>query len=294
MRSSPNGRRRWRWPLAVWLLPLLMAALSVRAADTAPRIATLDWTVAETLIAIDARLVGLAQLDGYASWVARPAVPSTVRDLGLRAQPNFEQLAAIAPDRIALSPLFANLEGRLSTVAPVEVFELYGPGVDTWPALRRVTRELGEYAHRQGQAEALIRRTEDRLDEIADRLPDHPPAVIVVQFMDERHVRVFGQNGLYHAVLGRLGIDNGWTGATNRWGFSLVGLEALVGLDGRIVVVKPYPVGVERALSKSAFWQRLTHGADRDPLELEPVWSFGGLPSAGRFAEQLLGAFNAD
>ncbi|MFP4252333.1 MAG: iron-siderophore ABC transporter substrate-binding protein [Guyparkeria sp.] len=293
MRSLLTGRRWRRWALAAWFISLLVAALPVRAADTAPRIATLDWTVAETLIGIDARLVGLAQLDGYDSWVAEPVVPSTVRDLGLRAQPNLEQLAAIAPDRIALTPMFANLSGRLSSIAPVDVFELYGPDVDTWPALRRVTRELGEYAGRRERAEALIESTEDRLAELATRLPEEPPALIVIQFMDERHVRVFGKNGLYDAVMERLGIENGWTGETNRWGFSLVGLEELAELDGRIVVVRPYPVGVERALAESAFWQRLTVGSGHAALEIEPVWSFGGLPSARRFAGQLLEALDA-
>ncbi len=280
--------------MALLFAPMLVVVSPARAADTAPRIATLDWTVAETLIGIDARLVGLAQVDGYESWVVEPAVPADVLDLGLRAQPSLEQLAAIAPDRIALSPMFANLEDRLSAIAPVEVFELYGPDVDTWSAMRRLTRELGEYAERREQAETLIRTTEDRLDRLADRLPDDPPALIVVQFMDERHVRVFGENGLYHAVIERLGLENGWDGETNRWGFSLVGLEKLAGLDGRIVVVEPYPVGVERALAESAFWDRLTSGNGSEPVELDPVWSFGALPSASRFAERLVEALDAD
>ncbi|MCA1788334.1 MAG: iron-siderophore ABC transporter substrate-binding protein [Thioalkalivibrio sp.] len=273
----------------------LIATLHLPAqAANAPRIATLDWTLAETLIGIDARLVGLAQMDGYHSWVAAPPVPTGVVDLGLRAQPNLEQLATLAPDRIALSPMFANLEGRLSAIAPVTVFDLYGDGVDTWSALRRVTRELGAFAHRSEDAEALIETTEARIDELAGRLSAETSAVLVVQFMDERHVRVFGKNGLYHAVLGRLGIENGWTGDTNRWGFSLVSLEQLAQVEGRLVVVKPYPVGVERALSGSAFWQRLIARSAQQPLELEPVWSFGGLPSAQRFAEQLVEALDAD
>ncbi|WP_322522230.1 iron-siderophore ABC transporter substrate-binding protein [Guyparkeria halophila] len=280
--------------MTLLLAPTLGVAAQAMAVESAPRIATLDWTVAETLIGIEARLVGLAQIEGYESWVAEPSVPSNVLDLGLRAQPSLEQLAALAPDRIALSPMFANLEGRLSAIAPVTVFDLYGPDVDTWTEMRRLTRELGGYVGRAEQAEALIRDTDKRLAELADRLPDEPSALIVVQFMDERHVRVFGENGLYHAVMERLGLENGWTGETNRWGFALVGLEKLAGLEGRIVVVKPYPVGVERSLSQSAFWQRLIARSGRKPLEIEPVWSFGSLPSARRFAERLLEAWHAN
>lgn len=292
--SRFTGLRLRRWLMTLLLAPTLGVAAQAMAVESAPRIATLDWTVAETLIGIEARLVGLAQIEGYESWVAEPSVPSNVLDLGLRAQPSLEQLAALAPDRIALSPMFANLEGRLSAIAPVTVFDLYGPDVDTWTEMRRLTRELGGYVGRAEQAEALIRDTDKRLAELADRLPDEPSALIVVQFMDERHVRVFGENGLYHAVMERLGLENGWTGETNRWGFALVGLEKLAGLEGRIVVVKPYPVGVERSLSQSAFWQRLIARSGRKPLEIEPVWSFGSLPSARRFAERLLEAWHAN
>lgn len=264
------------------------------APGEAPRVATLDWTVAETLIALDARLVGLAQVDGYQSWVAEPSVPETVLDLGLRAQPNLEQLVGLSPDRIALSPMFASLVPRLKTVAPVTTFDLYGPDVETWPAIRRVTRELGAFAGRERQAEALINDSEARLAHLAQLLPADTPPLIVVQFMDARHVRVFGENGLYHAVLGRLGLENGWTGETNRWGFSLVGLESLAGLEGRLVVVRPYPVGVPRALGESALWKRLVEQSQGEVLELDPVWSFGALPSATRFAEQLVEAIDAE
>ncbi|MCL7744390.1 iron-siderophore ABC transporter substrate-binding protein [Guyparkeria hydrothermalis] len=283
--------RRWVITLVAWL-----ATTSVVAAtpDGAPRIATLDWTIAETLIALDARLVGLAQIDGYAAWVGEPAVPTSVLDLGLRAQPNLEQLAGLAPDRLALSPMFAGLAPRLETIAPVTTFSLYGPDAETWPAIRRLTRELGAFADREREAEALIARSEAKIDQLAQRLPAGTPPLIVVQFMDSRHVRVFGENGLYHAVLERLGLENGWTGETNRWGFSLVGLESLARLDGRLVVVRPYPVGVARSLADSALWTRLSSRSHGEVIELDPVWSFGALPSATRFAEALVEALDAD
>ena len=271
-----------------------MVAPGHAATDTGPRIATLDWTVAETLLAIDARLVGVGQVDGYASWVGGPPLPDTVLDLGLRAQPNLEQLVGLAPDRIALSPMFASLAPRLETVAPVTTFSLYGPGVETWPAIRRVTRELGAFAERERQAERLIAETEARIERLKAQVPPGAPPLIVIQFMDARHVRVFGEHGLYQAVMTRLGVENGWTGETNRWGFSLVGLESLVGLDGQFLVVRPYPVGVRRALADSALWQRLVARSRGEVIEMDPVWSFGALPSARRFAEQLVGAFDED
>jgi ferric hydroxamate transport system substrate-binding protein len=110
--------------------------------------------------------------------------------------------------------------------------------------------------------------------------------------MDERHVRVFGENGLFQAVLERLGLENAWQGDTNVWGFSLVGLEALIEREARLVVVEPYPTGVEEKLARSALWQRLPSVRDDSLITLPPVWSFGALPSARRFAELLVAALN--
>ncbi|MGO2503948.1 MAG: hypothetical protein ACTH7C_12495, partial [Cobetia marina] len=92
-----------------WLMALiglsLLAAGSASAATTgdaheAPAgfvdrpVVALDWTLAETLTGLGVRAMGVGQVETYASWVAQPALPQGTRDLGLRTQPNLEQLAA--------------------------------------------------------------------------------------------------------------------------------------------------------------------------------------------------------
>ncbi|MGM0913096.1 MAG: hypothetical protein ACQEXC_05115 [Pseudomonadota bacterium] len=52
---------------------------------------------------------------------------------------------------------------------------------------------------------------------VAALAPVHAHHQLVVQFMDERHVRVFGEGGLYQAVMDRLGLENAWRGETNAW-----------------------------------------------------------------------------
>ncbi|RAR63287.1 iron complex transport system substrate-binding protein [Onishia taeanensis] len=277
-------------------LALLFAfALVPTAATAAPtRLATLDWTLAETLIALDHPPVAAAQVDAYHAWVREPAMPSSVSDLGLRTQPNLELLASIDPDRILISPMFANLVPRLERIAPVDTLALYSPGRDTWAELCELTRSVAALIDRPQAATRLIEATERALDAQKSRLDDDAPPLLIVQFMDARHVRVFGDNGLYQAVLERLGLTNAWTGNTNAWGFSLAPLEALVGIDARLVVVKPYPAGVRASLADSGLWQELVQRQGA-PLMLEPVWSFGALPSARRFADLLVTAMeNAD
>ncbi|TDB01871.1 ABC transporter substrate-binding protein [Halomonas marinisediminis] len=272
-----------------------MAALVAAATPAdAPRLATLDWTLAETLVALDAPPAAVAQVEAYHAWVGEPALPSSTVDLGLRSQPNLELLASLAPKRILISPMFANLAPRLAHIAPVTSLPLYSPGRDTWSEMRELTRSLGEMVERPVAATRLIADTEARLDALQGRLDDEAPPLLVVQFMDGRHVRVFGENGLYQAVLDRLGLENAWTGSTNAWGFSLVGIEALAGLDARLVVVKPYPAGVRERLNAGGLWGHLVEASRGEPIVLPPIWSFGALPSAERFAEQLVNAMEPD
>ncbi|MFG6159713.1 iron-siderophore ABC transporter substrate-binding protein [Halomonas sp. 1390] len=288
------GSPRLRW-LVVLLTALVAAsAVAASAATGPPRLATLDWTLAETLVALGAPPAAVAQVEAYHAWVGEPALPASTSDLGLRSQPNLERLASLAPERILISPMFANLTPRLERIAPVASLPLYRPGRDTWTEMRELTRVLGEMIERPAAATRLIEETEARLEALRRRLGDTPPPLLVVQFMDRRHVRVFGDNGLYQAVLDRLGLDNAWTGSTNAWGFSLVGIEALAGLDARLVVVEPYPAGVRERLDDGGLWGHLVEASRGTPIVLPPIWSFGALPSAERFAEQLVNALESD
>ncbi len=277
-------------PRLTCLLCWLLASLTPAAMAADETIATLDWTLAETLVALGAPPHAVAQVDAYHAWVRVPPLPDSTLDLGLRTQPNLERLAAMAPDRILTSPMFANLTPRLQRIAPVEMLELYTPERDTWQEMLELTRKIGDLVGRREAAERLIEDTESRLATLREHLPADPSPLLVVQFMDERHVRVFGDNGLFQAVLTRLGLDNAWQGNTNAWGFSLVALERLAAIDARLVVVEPFPVGVEARLADSGLWQHQPSVRDDSWIVLPPVWSFGALPSASRFAEQLVTA----
>lgn len=287
--GSPRPRRA-----LTWLAGLLAALVAAAAPADTPRLVTLDWTLAETLVALGTPPVAVAQVEAYHAWVGKPALPARTLNLGLRSQPNLERLASLAPERILISPMFANLTPRLARIAPVVSLPLYSPGRDTWEEMRELTRSLGRLVERPEVASRLIEETEARLDALRRRLDDSPPPLLVVQFMDRRHVRVFGDNGLFQAVLDHLGLDNAWRGPTNAWGFSLVGIEALAGLDARLVVVEPYPAGVRERLDDAGLWGHLVEASRGAPIVLPPIWSFGALPAATRFADRLVSALEPD
>ena len=80
-------------------IPRLAARLFFTAAllfslpsPAAPRVATSDWTVAETLTAMGHPPVSVADRRVYDTWVNHPPLPAAVKEAGLRFQPNLERL----------------------------------------------------------------------------------------------------------------------------------------------------------------------------------------------------------
>ncbi|WP_447838891.1 ABC transporter substrate-binding protein [Aeromonas salmonicida] len=295
---------------AGWLLCLL-APLGLQASpasqsattDTArpsehtqvPRIATVDWTIAETLLALGVTPLAVGDVSAYRAWVGEPLLPADMVDIGLRAQPNRELLAELKPDRILISPLAAPLAPTLSRIAPVQSIALYDPQTDLWQRLHEATLTIAALVNKTAEANELLTDLNRDLEQMKQTLPAELPPLLVVQFIDERHVRVFGRHSLFEAVMQRLGLRNAWQGETNDWGFSVASLEQFLSIpEARLVVVDPIPVGVSERLQEPGLWQHLPLVQQAPVLHLPAVWSFGGVLAARRFATLLSEALQQD
>ncbi|ATD37238.1 ABC transporter substrate-binding protein [Aeromonas salmonicida] len=295
---------------AGWLLCLL-APLGLQASpasqsaitDTARpsehtqvlRIATVDWTIAETLLALGVTPLAVGDVSAYRAWVGEPLLPADVVDIGLRAQPNRELLAELKPDRILISPLAAPLAPTLSRIAPVQSIALYDPQTDLWQRLHEATLTIAALVNKTAEANVLLTDLNRELEQMKQTLPAELPPLLVVQFIDERHVRVFGRHSLFEAVMQRLGLRNAWQGETNAWGFSVASIEQFMALPAaRLVVVDPIPVGVSERLQEPGLWQHLPLVQQAPVLHLPAVWSFGGVLAARRFATLLSEALQKD
>ncbi|MGB6240929.1 MAG: ABC transporter substrate-binding protein [Castellaniella sp.] len=268
------------------LMLCLLASLSAPPPADAQRILTLDWTLAETLTALGRAPDGVAQIDDYHSWVGAPRLPADTIDLGLRSQPSMELMAALKPDLILTTPMFAGMEDRLSTISPIRSLPLYDPAADTWRSIEAMTRALGSLTRRTQAAERLIKDTRTMLHDARPGFANSEP-LLILQIADERHVRIYGGASLYQAVLDRLGLRNAWSGPVNDWGYHLAGWHELAGIDGRMVIIQPAPLGALERIQKNSLWRQLPIANRRPPIVLPAVWSLGGLPSAQRFAQLL-------
>lgn len=284
-----------------FLLALALPAVADDAPPTVPehaeRIVAIDWGMAETLVAIGAPPVGLAETAGYRDWVEEPALPADTVEIGLRAAPNLAYIADLKADVIVSTPQFASIEPALGKVAPVLSLEIYSDARTPYRNAIEATRRLGALTRRQARAEALIDDTETAIAGIANALDGaRTKKVLIITFNDDLHAWVFGKGSLYDTVLKRAGLENAWTARCNFWGFTSISIDQIVGFeDVALLVVEPIPPSIDLKLAGhggGALLQQMTLFEEGNYRVLPPVWGFGALPSARRFAEVL--ADNAD
>ncbi|MGP9767001.1 ABC transporter substrate-binding protein [Halomonas sp. AOP13-D3-9] len=262
-------------------------------ADTHSAVAAFDFPVAETLIELGVSPVMVKQGSSFNFWTGNTYESSYVIETGLPG-PNMELLQQVSPSRVLLAPWQTSQKARLSSVAPVNIVNSYpytGEG-DVWERLLIFTYELGELVDQQQQANHLVQAAQMRLDSLRERVAQDCTPMLYVQLLDERHIRVFGENSLLHAVSQKLGLCNAWQGATNQWGYAQVGVENLFDTEARLVIIRSYnSAGLEEQIARTALWRYLPSVRRGDVIVLPSTfWIAGGLPSALRFAESLVEA----
>lgn len=270
--------------LATALVLLGPAHADGRAGGAEPVVA-IDWPFAETLIALGVTPAGVADAAAYREWVVEPPLPPETVDVGRRGAPHLATLQALAPEVVLVSP-FRRAPG-LERVAPVRELPLHAPGESALYGATELARELAARYGRETELQGLLARLEHALQRLQVAAEALGGPIYVAQFMDAGHLRVFGDGGLYGAVLARAGIANAWQGPTSYWGFALVALARLDAEAARLVLVEPVPADAEAVMRASRVWSSLPVVAAGGVRRLPPTWSFGGVYAAIRFAEQL-------
>ncbi|RDJ26658.1 iron-siderophore ABC transporter substrate-binding protein [Bosea caraganae] len=268
-------------------------ALPAPARAAGLRVATVDWAVLETLLALGVVPVAATELLQFHEVAVEPAVPASVTDLGLRGTVNFELLRLTRPDLIFSSSFYVSSEPRMRLIAPVESFAIYARGQPPFDAAVRMTRSIGQRLGLAEAAERYIAETEAEFAGLRERLKSHDGrAVIPINLGDPRHFRVFGADSMFGEVLSRLNLANAWTEATSYSAMAPVGLEALARVpEAWIVMIPPVPPDAERILARSAFWNALPNVRAGRVLRLGSINPYGALPAARRFARLLVEAF---
>ncbi|RUU06055.1 iron-siderophore ABC transporter substrate-binding protein [Mesorhizobium sp. USDA-HM6] len=271
------------------LLAVLPAAAEEAVPEHAERVATIDWGTAETLLALGITPLGLAETAGYRDWVG--ALPPDVAELGLRATPSLEYLAALKPEVILSTPQFTAIEPVLGKIAPVISLATFTDDLAPYRHAQENTRRLGALLGREQASANLIAATDAQIAKLKDAIGTaRTRPVLVLYFQDDRHSWVFCRGSLFDDVLKRAGLKNAWMGRGNFWGFANAGVDQLFAIrDVAVLVIEPMPPAVRAKLAaRDGLLGQLPAFATGNYEILPSVWGFGGLPSAGRFADLLL------
>ena len=250
----------------------------------------MDWALAETMIVLGHTPIAIVAAGDWNRYVVEPPLPSAVADLGLQPEINFELLASLEPDLILTSPFVQDLEPVLQRIAGTLRLSIFEKGPVPLAQPRALTQILGNRLGRADVAQRVLADAERTFDAYRARVTAlNPLPVLLVNFIDARHVRVYGGAGLYQNVLDRIGLVNAWTGDTNYWGFSTVGIERLAtAKDLRLIAFEPIPPDTRPTLQRSPLWSRLPFVQAGHVSVLPSVLMFGALPSALRFARLLV------
>ncbi|MBS3804527.1 MAG: ABC transporter substrate-binding protein [Oleiphilaceae bacterium] len=252
------------------------------------RIVTLNWAATESLLMLGVNPIGVADRDDYPIWVQQPVLPAGSYDVGARRSPSLEAIAELKPDLILASGQLVPAWDLLDSIAPTYVMSIYDDGARPFERARTLLLTLGNILEREDRARAELRELDEIMLENRGRLEAAGltgKPIALVNFLDDRHVRINAPNGIFQAALEGLGLDNAWQKPGNFWGFSTVGLEALAAQpDVRIVVISPTAPGLAGQLSSSPFWTHLPAVRQGEVYQVEPVWAYGGVGAVKRLA----------
>lgn len=268
----------------------------------AQRIIALEWTYAESLLALGVMPVGVADIDGYNNWVKiEPQLDETVVNVGTRQEPNLEVIAELQPDLI-IAPSFrvsANYEA-LNAIAPTITFNSYPTDITHYEEMLNTFVTIGHLVDRPAEAQAV-------LDAMTDYFAQANQALINAGRGGETFIlsqtflasevptfRLFTDNAMAVQVLEQIGLSNAWDDAPQQYGFTTVDFEAFVAIDDTnffyiaqpdyqtTLVESPLWGGLPFVLSDRAYWL----GGD--------VWLFGGPLSMQVLVDTILNTLDVE
>lgn len=263
----------------------------LRLAAPPERIVALNWWLAEHLLALGVTPVGVADAEGYREWVVAPELPESVQSVGQRQSPNLEAIRALEPDLILVSGHMMAAVPALQNIAPTLVQTTYEADSSPWDRARDHLITLGRVLDREARARTVIAEAEQDLAATREQLSEAglgDQEAFIVRFLDDRRLRIHGDNSMLNQALEQAGLDNAWNRPTNLWGFTAGTLADLGGHpDAWLIYIRPWPEADRERLQASPLWPWLPMARSDRIAGVGPVWTFGGVTSVPRMARML-------
>jgi ABC-type Fe3+-hydroxamate transport system substrate-binding protein len=273
---------------------------------TLPRPATkvvgLEWGEIEMLVSLRVMLVGVADRDGYATWVTAAKLDSTVNDVGLRGEPSVDSIVALQPDLV-----ITEAEGMDAQIAQLEQYVpvLVTKGSDASDNLGRLRSDLNLIATAVGKQDAAAKLLADLDAALADGRQKIAAASSTKGYAmadgwrqgSAISIRMFGQGPLVSDLATQLGLQNAWNGEVDAvWGLGTTDVEGLTTIKDADVRFFYNASGDEDVfadgLTGNALWQSYAFVQKGQVHKLpNGIWTFGGPLSCQQYIEALVKAY---
>jgi iron complex transport system substrate-binding protein len=264
----------------------------------ATNVVGLEWGVIENLVSLGVMPVGVADVDGYTTWVSAAPLDDGVTDVGLRGEPSIDALVALEPDLvIATTDLSESIIEQIEGFVPVLVVRAAAAErpVDQ---MRDNIRLVAEAVGRKDEAEALVDRIDGAIADGAAALAEEGLEggryTMADGWVDGNSVsvRAFTSQSLVGAVAEEMGLVNAWEleGDPN-YGLAVTDVEGLTNL-GDVEFIY-YANAAEQdpyaTLDGNPIWDGLAF-VEADNVHRLPdgIWMFGGPLSVEQFIEAIV------
>ena len=258
------------------------------------RAVALQWDILENLIALGVTPVGAGDIAPWNTWVVDPKLPEGIADVGTRAEPNLERIAALKPDVILIGATQLDLLPQFSELAPVLVFENYRADAaqdEAETALAQL-RELGRLFGKELEAEAVAKRIDAGLQELGANVRaafGKMPEVQVIRFSSLTTLFVYTPNSITDHALRRMGIRQPLVRPNAGYGLTQVRIRDLKDLeDAYVIYARPF--SLEKKVMNSILWSATPFARKGRVAAAAAYWSHGGALSILVTAERVVTA----
>ncbi len=269
----------------------------------AQRVVGLEWGDVEMLVTLGVMPVGVADVEGYSTWVTAAPLDDSVTDVGTRVEPSIDAIVALEPDLVITELARDNsfLE-QLEQYVPV----LVTVGSDASRNLDRMRDDFQMIAAAVGkvdEAERVLEEFDAALAEGRQAIADAGAAGAPFAIADgwrqgsSISIRMFGEGALVSQVGIALGLRNAWPGAGDEaWGLDVTDVEGLTVLDDEEIHFLYNASDADDVfadgLAGHPIWDSLPF-VERGQVHrvTDGIWTFGGPASCRQYIDELVGTF---
>lgn len=265
----------------------------------AERVVTLEWSNTEDVVTLGVQPVGVADIEGYESWVTAAPLTDDPVDVGTRTEPSLESVAAADPDLILgiLESVPDNAMQQMEKIAPV-VLLTGADASDPLGTMRDNFTTTATLLGKEDTAEEVLADLDSTISDAKEQIEAAGMAGTPFTFNyiyeegNNFSLRMHGPGSQPIALATAAGLTPAWEKAGDAaWGLSTLDLEGLTRLPDDTFFTYWANEGEDdptEALNGNALWESLpfVQAGNLAPAA-DGVWIYGGPASSIQWVEQV-------